>query len=59
MGFVWEESLALLSVFMATFPKAYVEPFLCLDQWVLVQMLTYLKLATEIKTQSVFEWDLY
>lgn len=44
---------------MATLPKVYVEPFLCRDQWVLFQMLIYLKLATEIKTHSVFEWDLH
>jgi len=43
---------------MATLPKGYVEPFLCFGQSVLVQMLTYLKLPTEIKTHSVFEWDL-
>jgi len=44
---------------MENFPKGYVEPFLCLDQSVLVQMLTYLMVATEIKTHSVFERDLY
>jgi hypothetical protein len=59
MGLVWDEISVYLSGFMATLLKGYVEPFLCRDQRVLFQKLTYPKLTMEIKAHNVFEWDLY